>query len=230
MVMTCQEHVSLQEARKIILEAVREAEFPRVAQIPTQEGLGFVLAQDVYSRRNVPHYAASAVDGYGLVAAETAGATPATVVRLSPDRFLWVNTGGPLPDWCDAVVMVEDVSLAENGDLLLSKSLPPGANVRPVGEDVMKGQVLAHWGEKVGPSLIALLLGAGVGEIPVYRHPKCLFVPTGDEIFDIREWIGTEEEPRGKVPETNSALLKGIFQEWGLMLDSGKAEGRIPNL
>lgn len=219
MVRVCREHVSLQEARKIILEAVREAGFPRIDRIPTQEGLGFVLAEDVLSRRNVPHYAASAVDGYALLAAETGGATPATVVRLPQDRFLWMNTGSPLPDWCDAVVMVEDTSLAENGDLLLSKALPPGANVRPVGEDVMKGQILARWGERVDPPLAALLLGAGVEEIPVYRRPKCLFLPTGDEICPIREWVATEEGPRGKVPETNSALLKGIFQEWGLDLE-----------
>ena len=67
MVRVCREHVSLQEARKIILEAVREAGFPRIDRIPTQEGLGFVLAEDVLSRRNVPHYAASAVDGYALL-------------------------------------------------------------------------------------------------------------------------------------------------------------------
>ncbi|NLI95800.1 MAG: molybdopterin biosynthesis protein MoeA [Synergistaceae bacterium] len=219
MVRTCKEHVSLPEARKIILEAVREAGFPEVARIPAEEGLGFLLAEDVLSRRNVPHYAASAVDGFALKSAETGRATPATVVRLPQDRFLWVNTGGPLPDWCDSVVMVEDTAMAENGDLLISKALPPGANVRPVGEDVMKGQVIAHWGERVDPPMIALLLGAGIGEIPVFRLPRCLFIPTGDEIFPVSEWLETEEEPKGKVPETNSALIKGIFKEWGLDLD-----------
>lgn len=220
MVKPFREHISLLEAREMILATVRELGHPKAGVLPTEDALGFVLAEDVLSNRNVPHYVASAVDGYAVVAAETSKATPATVVRLGKERFLWVNTGGPLPDWCDAVVMVEDTSLVEGtAELLLSRALPPGANVRPVGEDVMRGQILARQGEKVGPALIALLLSAGVGRIPVYLRPRCLFIPTGDEICSMKEWMENDRTGSGKVPESNSSLLRGIFREWGLDLE-----------
>jgi putative molybdopterin biosynthesis protein len=219
MVKPCREHVSLDEAREMILAAAMGLGHPRAEAIPTERGQGLILADDVLSNRNVPHYVASAVDGYAVVAAETSRATTATVVRLARDHFLWVNTGGPLPDWSDAVAMVEDTSTAEDGDLILSKALPPGSNVRPVGEDVMRGQILARRGESVDPPLLALLLGAGVGMIPAFPRPKCLFIPTGDEICPMNEWIENEGLGSGKVPESNSALLKGIFREWGLDLD-----------
>ncbi len=219
MVNPCREHITLSEARKLILAAVTELGHPKVARVPTEEGLGFILAEDVLSNRNVPHYVASAVDGYAVVAAETSRATPATVVRLEEEHFLWVNTGTPLPDWCDAVVMVEDTSLAEGGELLLSRALPPGANVRPVGEDVMLGQILARQGEKVGPVLVALLLSAGVAKIPVFQRPKCLFIPTGDEICSMKDWVESDQVDSGKVPESNSSLLRGIFREWGFDLE-----------
>jgi len=115
--------------------------------------------------------------------------------------------------------MVEDTSLEEGGALLLSRALPPGANVRPVGEDVMRGQILARQGEKVGPALVALLLSAGVAKIPVFQNPKCLFIPTGDEICPMKDWIEADQADSGKVPESNSSLLRGIFREWGFDLE-----------
>ncbi len=219
MVSSSKEHIALSEARELIKATVSELGYPKAGTLGTVESLGYILAEDVLSNRNVPHYVASAVDGYALLASETSRATPATVVRLEKDRFLWVNTGGPLPDWADAVVMVEDTSQSDKGELLLSKALPPGANVRPVGEDVMKGQVLARKGERVEPALMALLLSAGLGRIPVFLRPRCLFIPTGDEIFPMKEWIESDAPNEGRVPESNSSLLRGIFKEWGFELD-----------
>lgn len=219
MVKTCREHIGLDEAREIVLGAARALGHPWSRTIPTEEGLGLILAEDVLSKRNVPHYVASAVDGYAVVAAETSGATAATVVRLASDRFLWVNTGASVPHWADAVVMVEDTSMDEGGELVLSKALPPGSNIRPVGEDVMLGQILARREERIAPPLLALLLGAGVGSVPVFPRPKCLFIPTGDEICPMREWLENGGAVSGRVPESNSALLKGIFREWGFELD-----------
>ncbi len=88
MVNPCREHISLSEARKMILAAIGELGYPKAVLLPTEEGLGLVLAEDVLSNRNVPHYVASAVDGYAVVAAETSRATPATVVRLEKSTTL----------------------------------------------------------------------------------------------------------------------------------------------
>ena len=219
MVSVFKEHVSLAEARQLILDAARDLGYPKTGRVPVEEGLALILAEDVLSRRNVPHYVASAVDGYALIAAATGRATPSTPVLLEQQAFLWINTGGPVPDWCDAVVMVEDTFIADNGCLAVSRSLPPGANIRPVGEDVMRGQVLARKGERIGPALVALLLSAGVGTVLAFKKPRCLFIPTGDEICAMKEWVEDDREMAGKVPESNSSLMKGIFSEWGLDLE-----------
>ena len=219
MVSAFKEHVSLAEARQLILDTARDLSYPKTVRIAVEEGLGLILAEDVLSRRNVPHYVASAVDGYALTAASTSRATPATPIFPDARAFLWINTGGPVPDWCDAVVMVEDTYIADNGSLAVTRSLPPGGNIRAVGEDVMRGQVLARRGERMGPALLALLLSAGVATVLAFKKPRCLFIPTGDEICAMKEWVEDDRAMAGKVPESNSSLLKAIFSEWGFDLE-----------
>ncbi len=210
------QHGSLGEA----LARLRETIAPLSATgspCAVEKALGGLLFQDITARRNVPHYRASAVDGYALKALTTAGASPARPVNLTPERYSWVNTGGIVNACYDAVIMVEDTSLNDE-ILLVSKPLTVGANVRPPGEDVMKGQVIARRGDPVTPQLQALLRAAGVEEIPLRTLPRTLYLPTGDEIVSPDR---ADLLIEGTVPETNSTLLRGLFQQWGYPLDVG---------
>ncbi len=81
-----------------------------------------------------------------------------------------MNTGADVPFWANAVLMVEDSSM-EGNDLLIFKSLTPSANVRPLGEDVMAGQIIAREGDVVTPALISLFLCAGIDKVPVFKSP-----------------------------------------------------------
>lgn len=211
------EHCSLKEAIGILLGEFTPKS-PRTELITAGDALGRTLAADIVSRRNVPHYTASAVDGYTVTALSTAGATHATPVTLEPESYVWVNTGMPLADG-DAVVMVEDTSVTEDGRLKIFKSLTQGENVRAVGEDVMAGQILAVAGDNLTPALISLLLCAGISEVPVLARPRTLFIPTGDEIVDRKSWLQDTKIPAGVVVDSNSAFARALFGQWGFEID-----------
>jgi len=211
------EHCSLSEAVGLLLREFTPAA-RRTEVMPAADALGRTLAEDVVSRRNVPHYTASAVDGYTVAALSTAGATPATPVVLEPGRFEWVNTGMPIIAG-DSVVMIEDTSQTADGKLKIFKSLTQGENVRAVGEDVMAGQILAVDGDPVTPALVSLLLCAGVAEAAVRARPRTLFIPTGDEIVDAKSWFKEEGILAGLVVDSNSAFAEAIFGQWGYEID-----------
>lgn len=211
------EHIPLAEALRILSDAFSGAA-RRAEERPLGEAAGLVLAEDVTSRRNVPHYAASAVDGYALPSALTSGATPATPAEAS-ENFAWVNTGTPTLG-ADSVAMVEDTSRGPgSASLKIYKSLTQGENVRAVGEDVMKGALLACGGETVTPALAALCLCAGVGKLSVVPRPRTIFIPTGNEILPPEKWLGDEAAEPGFVVDSNSAYAAAAFKKWGYALD-----------
>ncbi|MDR1885077.1 MAG: molybdopterin biosynthesis protein MoeA [Synergistaceae bacterium] len=217
------EHVSLSDALRLLMDEFGDAR--RTEEMRPGDALGFVLASDVFSLRNVPHYTASAVDGYAVASRDTAGASPATPVTLGREKYSWVNTGMPV-NGADSVVMVEDTSLepARGGTpegLKIFRSLTQGDNVRAVGEDVMNGQMLACEGDPMTPALVSLFLCAGIGSVSVYSKPRTLFIPTGNEIVPGERWLlGDVFEP-GLVAESNSAYASSIFSSWGYPLDVG---------
>lgn len=218
MVALYSEHIDPAKA----LELLKEAFFDRISANKTEmkisDALGHVLAEDITAHRNVPHYAASAVDGYALDASSTIGAAQATPVRLGPSSYRWMNTGADIPHWANSVLMVEDSSL-EGDDLLVFKSLTPSANVRPLGEDVMAGQIIAREGETVSPALISLFLCAGIESVPVFRKPKTLYIPTGDEVIERGKWLRDPSPRSGTVAESNSLFIEASFREWGYDVD-----------
>jgi putative molybdopterin biosynthesis protein len=220
------EHVSLEAAAKILIDEFSSSKREKI-ELEPHEALGLILASDVISRRNVPHYTASAMDGYALSAATTAGATAATPVIFKQDKraqFSWVNTGNSIQN-ADAVVMVEDTSLETNEDgqetLKVFRSLTQGENVRAVGEDVMNGQLLACRGDRVTPALISLFLCAGVDIVSVYKRPRTLFIPTGNEILTAETWLSGDKTEAGFIVDSNSVYAKSIFEQWGFELDVG---------
>lgn len=212
------EHISLEEAWKLLREAFGGTDAVSAENMNIRCALGHVLAQDITAARNVPHYAASAVDGYALDASATIGASQATPVRIDREHYAWMNTGADIPSWSNCVLMVEDSSV-EGEELLVFKTLTPSANVRPLGEDVMAGQIIAREGDEVSPALVSLFLCAGIDTVPVVRKPKALFIPTGDEIVSQKAWLADTRQKSGTVAESNSLFIEASFCKWGYELD-----------
>lgn len=210
-------HISLSKAWEILREQCRQLP---AEVVPVQGSLERTLAEDVIAGRNVPHYNASAMDGYALSSFLTAGATPSSPVSFTEEEYERVNTGGEISPRFDSVVMIEDTSLdRKTGILSVVSSLVSGENVRPLGEDVFLGQVIAREGDRVTPALCSLLATAGVRVLRTLPLPKTLYIPTGDEIIPLEEWLELETPPPGKVGESNSLLVKGYFRNWGFPVE-----------
>lgn len=180
-----------------------------------EEAMDRPLASDVAAQRNVPHFRASAVDGFALRADDSAGASPASPVFLKSDAVAWCNTGSPVPFFCDAVAMVEDVTEDGCGGILVHRALAPGTHVRAVGEDAMARRLIARKGDRMTPALAALCVAAGVAKVLVVPPLRVMYIPTGDEIMAPEQWLATPSPREGLVGETNSLLLQGYLRRWG---------------
>jgi putative molybdopterin biosynthesis protein len=219
------EHISLQTAWNLLKKEFAPFCSSSRQVVPISsvtELLGRRLASDVIAERNVPHFNASAVDGYALDSKCTSEATAATPVFLEKDAFRWVNTGLAVDHCFDSVLMVEDSSVNEDEDrLTILKALSAGENIRPVGEDVARGQIIGREGEKINPPFLSLALAAGLHELEIFSFPRAIYIPTGDEIVPQEEWMLRSDQKAGRVPETNSTMIKGYFLEWGFPIQVG---------
>lgn len=204
-------NVPLQQARQDYLSKLMENGFrARSETIPVAKAAGRITAGPVYAHICAPHYPASAMDGIALAAACTFGATETTPVTLSPGEFIQVDTGDPIPQGCDAVVMIEDVIWNQDGSVRLYQAAPPWSHIRQVGEDVCAGEMILGSRMPVSPAAIGAMLAAGVMEIQVLAQPVVGIIPTGDEI------IAPVLDPHpGQIIEFNSSIFSAMLEEWG---------------
>lgn len=204
-------NVPLQQAKEEYTAALIANGFGAETEtIPVHLANGRISARAVYAHICAPHYPASAMDGVALEAKDTFGATETTPVNLHPDRFTVVDTGDPIPDGCDAVVMVEDLVYNEDGSLRLYAPAAPWQHVRQIGEDICAGEMILASHIRITPAAIGSLLAGGVLEVPVLRRPVVGLIPTGDEIVP-----PTADPKPGDIIEFNSAIFSAMLSDWG---------------
>jgi putative molybdopterin biosynthesis protein len=174
-----------------------------------EAAVGRVTAEAVWARRSSPDYDTAAMDGIAVRAAATVGAGPTTPLQLDGGDFVTVDTGDPLPDGFDAVVMREDVHL-NGAEAELQAAAAPYQHVRSIGEDVSATELLLPEGHRLRPVDVAAAGAAGVTELVIRRRPVVAIVPTGDEIRPLGTTLA-----RGEIPDTNSLMLVGQAREAG---------------
>lgn len=164
---------------------------------------GRVLAEPLIALAANPPHRCAAMDGYAVVAGETAqGALP-------PGAYLRIDTGQPVADRFDAVAQVEIASESEAG-LLLERAVAAGANIRPAGEDVRAGDALLPAGRLLSSYDIALAAVAGHAGLPVTRRPAVSILATGGELRP----PGTPLQP-GEVADADGPMLQALAREAG---------------
>jgi putative molybdopterin biosynthesis protein len=149
------------------------------------------------------------MDGIALLAEKTFGASETTPVFLKEDDFIRIDTGDPLPQGCDAVVMIEDC-VENEGAITLYAAAAPWQHVRQIGEDISAGDMILPSFYSVEPAMIGAMLAGGVSELAVVCRPKVGIIPTGDEVVPPS---GNPKE--GDVMEFNSAIFSGMLRKWG---------------
>ena len=204
-------NIPLAKAREDYLNLLKSHGFgPQTEVIPVWDACGRVTAHAVYAHICAPHYAASAMDGVGVNAKDTFGATETTPVTLRPGQFIVLDTGDPVPDDKDAVIMVEDVVKNEDGTITIHDAAAPWQHIRQIGEDICAGEMILPSHVAVSPSAIGAMIAGGVLEIEVIRKPLVGIIPTGDEIIP----PCTNPKP-GDILEFNGSIFSAMVRQWG---------------
>jgi len=209
--------------------------------VPILESLGCVLAADIYAPGDIPPHANTAMDGYAVIAADTAGAGPEspktlmvienlaagymaerTVTRGTAIRIM---TGAPMPNGADAVIPFEETEQA--GDQVkLFAEMAVGKNVRFAGEDVRAGTQVLAAGMRLRPQEIGMLAALGYAEVQVIRRPRVAILATGDELVDIE----TPLTP-GKIRNANGySNAAQVIKYGGVPLMLGIAQDKVEDL
>ncbi len=241
--------ISVEEARERILSYFHRLE-PET--VPLLDALGRVLDEDVTATFDIPPLDNTAMDGYAVRAADTAGASEGTPAELrvtgevaagyiydgevEPGAAVRIMTGAPIPRGADAVVPFEETDESGmaapaatgrlNGRVRVYKAAQPGANLRYAGEDVRAGQTVLERGLLLGASHLGVLASLGMDRVRVIRRPRVAILSTGDELLQ-------PGEPRapGKIYDSNLTSLAAMVTEFGgVPLPLGVARDRVDDL
>ena len=143
------------------------------------------------------------MDGIAVHADDTRGATKSNHVELTiGDQAIWLNTGDPIPQGKNAVIMTEVVDQTDPARVKIMSAVPPWNHVRPMGEDIVSGELILPESHVIRAQDLAALAASGLSKLRVRKKPKIAIIPTGSELVK----IGTTPH-EGQIIEFNSCLL-----------------------
>jgi putative molybdopterin biosynthesis protein len=220
--------VSAEEARARFEKHLDLSPLP-AERVTLADALTRVLAHDVVAAVDAPPFDRSNVDGFALRAADTVGAGDAgpkifrlnaevivcgdaPALEVTPGTATAIATGGVIPRGADAVVMIEQTELIEEGAprIELRRAAAPGQFISYAGSDIARGETLLRRGTRIGSREIGMLAACGLSDIDVVRRPKVAVLSTGDELVA----PGTPLKPAG-VYDSNGAIIAAAVTEAG---------------
>ena len=213
----------IREARRLVLDRVVPLEAEPVA---LKDALGRVLAEPVTSADAVPGFDNSAMDGYAVRAADTAGADGGARLpvvdesraghpaqrRLAEGEAVAISTGAMVPEGADAVVRVEDTD-AGSQEVEIRVEVEAGRDIRRAGEDIAAGEAVLAAGDEIGPAEAGVLVSVGRGEVACARRPRVNLLTTGDELQEPGEPLRP-----GAIRNSNAYSVSGLIRRSGAVL------------
>jgi molybdopterin molybdotransferase len=214
------------EVEKIILDLVKPFD-PEIDSeiLSLSQSLNRILAEDIKSELDFPHWDNSAMDGYALryadlenlqelklaIASEDIPAGVATSRILAKGECIRIFTGAMLPSGADTVVMQEDSDRL--GNFLQLKVKPQeGEYVRRKGEFIQAGTMLVTAGTKLGATEIGALASARCQQVKVFRQPKVAIISTGNELASLED---SQLLQTGQIIESNLYALSTLINQSG---------------
>ncbi len=212
------------EARKLFLSKIP---FHKVEEkIPMGISLGRTTTRPVFTSTPLPAFNRSTVDGYGLRAQDTFGASESmpAYLRIAGEVMMGqepgkgiemgacmlIHTGGMLPKNANAVVMLEDTQISHGNELEVLRPVAVGENVIKIGEDVAINDEVITAGTKLRSAEIGGLAAIGQIELFVSKRPRVAILSTGDEV------VPPHQEPHaGEVRDINTNTLKAMLTHTG---------------
>ena len=218
--------LSVSEAERIILNLVKPFDCEIDSEIlSSAQAIARIIAEDIKSELDFPHWDNSAMDGYALrfadlediqdlrlaIASDEIPAGVAIAQTLAKGQCVRIFTGGMLHDGADTVIMQEDTE--RNDDFLQLKVKPTqGEYVRRKGEFIRSGAVLLSAGTRLGATEIGALASARCQQVKVYRQPKVAIISTGSELVSLDS---SQPIQLGQIIDSNLYALSALVTQAG---------------
>ena len=205
--------------------------------VSLDDSLGRILASDIHSTINVPGFDNSAMDGYTIalndsqVAQENLSfkvvdriAAGSTGKDLNSGSAARIFTGAPIPKGANTVVMQEECKLSEDkSQITVARAINLNENIRPTGNDILKGNVILSSGKQIKPQDISLAASVGVGELVVFKKIKVGVFFTGDELVEPGNPLSS-----GKIYNSNRYALVALLKQVGCdVVNLGNIEDKL---
>lgn len=219
---------SVEEAKRKLSENFKGYKLG-IEVIDISKAVGRILAEDVFSNVNVPHFRRSTVDGYAVISKDTHGASESlpsflqiigevhmgkeAEMTIETDKTVYVPTGGMIPRGADAVVMVEYTEKLDEENISINRAVSPKENMVDIGDDIKEKEKVLSKGSKLRPQDIGVLSSIGVDKIGVFKLPTIAIISTGDEIVDPSENAGL-----GQIRDINTYTLSAMAEEAGCVV------------
>ena len=215
---------------KLVSSAVSPSDSKPISLI---DSLGHILSEDIVPALDVPPEDNSAMDGYAFCYADAAaksfrlpvtlripaGVAPPTLEKNSVARIF---TGAEMPLGADTVALQEDCQ-EQDGEVVLDKTIEPGANVRLKGQDIQSERHLLPAGTIIRAQEMGLLSSIGKSKISIFKPMKIGVLSTGNELVEPGNPLS-----RGQIYNSNRALLIGLISSMGMEpIDLGIAEDNL---
>ncbi len=213
----------LEDALTAVLESTKVLE---TEVVPVDEALGRILAEDIKADTDKPLFDNSAMDGYAVRYEDIAGSSEenprvlkvtgehtagtAKSLKVEKGTAVKIYTGAPIPPGADTVVPVEFTE-EKNGEVLIKREFPRGANIRRRGEDLKKGEVVLRKGTEIRPYEIGMIAWVNRPFVRVYRRPRVAILSTGDELLE----VGEPQERPSQIRSSNHHMLYALVRSAG---------------
>jgi molybdopterin molybdotransferase len=216
--------ITFEQAQRLVLERARGLP---AESVPLEDAFGRVTAEPLRAAVDLPPFDSSAMDGFAVQADDTPGTLPVVLNiaagapaprALAPGEAMGIATGGAVPVGADAVIPIEYVVENDNA-IQIEASVARGANVRPAGGDVGRGDQVVAAGMRLGAAQLGALAAAGVAEVPCSRQPRAAVLATGSELRSPGEPLAP-----GQIYEANGLILEAQLRS------EGAAVERLPSV
>jgi molybdopterin molybdotransferase len=220
--------MEIEEARELILEKIKNTEGTEIKAL--EDSFGYVLAQDITSKRDIPSFPRSAMDGYAVHSDDIKGANRDNPVKLTvteelcagdvpdkskdhgPGTTVRIMTGAYIPEAYNAVIMQEKTNYAM--DIVeIYEDIKPYQNYCKVGEDLQKGSLVVSKGTRLNPSHLSLIAELGIDNVFIYKPLRTAIISTGSELQDV-----SEKAAPGKIFNSIAYMLQAYIRRQGLIV------------